>query len=415
MTDYREELAAAIAEKYLELDALSKESGAYGAIRLDWARYGEDGLDDMLIAFMEGLDDFDKSMSGAMKDEDYVRTALENIMDERGMTDEQRTSFLKTMQTYASQSGMDSLRDALDGHKENVMRALVQMSEAAPAEKGKANTQAAMDEICQSARRRQREERREMLQNLTGDKADELLRCYAAYCVLRDGAGENRLGGNCLRLIGTTVRAGEKQSGALEGERSGKITGEQAAEALRAIAEVLLIAFALFISCSAGAYAAINVVQLAGMLIGFTGALGGVGLAVGILCALPTGIVVTRDMIRLCAKAGVWLEQHALEPGAQKAAQLFDDCGKWMSETIAPAAQKTWQDVCAALSGVRPQAEAAWQNACGAAQNAFNCVRPHVEQAAAGAWNWMEHSAYELGGALDKLFSAFHMDPNGET
>ena len=51
----------------------------------------------------------------------------------------------------------------------------------------------------------------------------------------------------------------------------------------------------------------------------------------------------------------------------------------------------------------------------GAAQNAFNCVRPHVEQAAAGAWNWMEHSAYELGGALDKLFSAFHMDPNGET
>ena len=42
--------------------------------------------------------------------------------------------------------------------------------------------------------------------------------------------------------------------------------GEQAAEALRAIAEVLLIAFALFISCSAGAYAAINVVQLAGML-----------------------------------------------------------------------------------------------------------------------------------------------------
>ena len=135
----------------------------------------------------------------------------------------------------------------------------------------------------------------------------------------------------------------------------------------------------------------------------------------GILCALPTGIVVTRDMIRLCAKAGVWLEQHALEPGAQKAAQLFDDCGKWMSETIAPAAQKTWQDVCAALSGVRPQAEAAWQNACGAAQNAFNCVRPHVEQAAAGAWNWMEHSAYELGGALDKLFSTFHMDPNGET
>ena len=155
------------------MDALSKESGAYDAIRLDWARYGEDGLDDMLIAFMEGLDDFDKSMSGAMKDEDYVRTALENIMDERGMTDEQRTSFLKTMQTYASQSGMDSLRDALDGHKENVMRALVQMSEAAPAEKGKANTQAAMDEICQSARRRQREERREMLQNLTGDKADE--------------------------------------------------------------------------------------------------------------------------------------------------------------------------------------------------------------------------------------------------
>ena len=95
MTDYREELAAAIAEKYLELDALSKESGAYGAIRLDWARYGEDGLDDMLIAFMEGLDDFDKSISGAMKDEDYVRTSLENIMDERGMTDEQRTSFLK--------------------------------------------------------------------------------------------------------------------------------------------------------------------------------------------------------------------------------------------------------------------------------------------------------------------------------
>ena len=38
-----------------------------------------------------------------------------------------------------------------------------------------------------------------------------------------------------------------------------------------------------------------------------------------------------------------------------------------------------------------------------------------VEQAATGAWNWMEHSAYELGGALDKLFSAFHMDPNGET
>ena len=114
MTDYREELAAAIAEKYLELDALSKESGAYGAIRLDWARYGEDGLDDMLISFMEGLDDFDKSMSGAMKDEDYVRTALENIMDERGMTDEQRSRFIKTLQSYGSRSGTDRLRQAQD-------------------------------------------------------------------------------------------------------------------------------------------------------------------------------------------------------------------------------------------------------------------------------------------------------------
>ena len=70
MADIREELASAIAEKYLELEALSRQAGAYGAMRLDWARYGEDGLDGVLEAFCEGLDEFDRQLSGALSDGD---------------------------------------------------------------------------------------------------------------------------------------------------------------------------------------------------------------------------------------------------------------------------------------------------------------------------------------------------------
>ena len=213
MTDYREELAAAIAEKYLELYELSRDSSVYGAIRLDWARYNEEGLDDILIAFMDGLDEFDNKLDGALNDEDYVRRTLTKIMDEHDMNDEQRKSFLNTLRTYASQAGADSLNDVLSGNKENVMRALVQMSKSARAQ---GNADDAMDDICKEAVRRKREKRRQELKQMSGERADELMRCYAAYCVLRDGSDGCDLNGECFKLIGTTVRAGDKQAETLE-------------------------------------------------------------------------------------------------------------------------------------------------------------------------------------------------------
>ena len=411
MADYREDMAAAIAEKYLELYELSRESSAYGAIRLDWARYREDGLDDILITFMDGLDEFDNKMDGAMNDEDYVRHTITGIMDEHNMTDEQRSSFLNALNAYASQAGADSLNDALSGNKESVMRALVQMSKSA---QHKGNADAAMDDICKEAVKRRHELRRQELMHLSGEKADELLRCYAAYCVLRDGADGCELNGECFKLIGTTVRAGDKQAETLEKQKAGHITGEQAAEVLRTIAEVVLTALALFLSCAAGSLAFVNVMQLAGMLFGFTGVMSAVGVSLGLMCALPAGVLVTRDMIRLCARAGLWLERNALEPGAQKVAQLFDECGKWLSRNIAPGAQKAWQDVYDAISNVRPQVENAWNNTCRGAQNAWNGVKPHIERAADGAWHWMEHSANDMGDALDKLLTTLHMNPDGD-
>ena len=185
MIDEREELAAAIAEKYLELEELARQAGAYGAMRLDWARYGEDGLDDVLCSFRVGLDDFDRELEGAMSDGDYVRAALENIMDERGMDDAQRGRFMGTVRAFAEQAGTDRLRQVLDGEGDSVMRALLLISQQEDAKS--ADVRETMDEVCLDADKVRRERVRAELHDISGDAADELLRCYAAYCVLRDG------------------------------------------------------------------------------------------------------------------------------------------------------------------------------------------------------------------------------------
>lgn len=419
MADMREELAAAIAEKYNELEELAQQAGAYGAIRLDWARYGEDGLDAILETFRAGLEDFDRQLEGVMSDGDYVRAALENIMDEREMDDEQRARFLSTVKTFAGQSGMTRLKYTLSGESDNVVRALVSMSAEAGCGDDCAHADEVLDEICREAQREQDAAARLELHSVSGETAEELLRCYAAYCVLRDGKAEGmRLDDDGLRFIGTTVRAGQKQSDVLRDGRAGRLTGEQVAEVLRAIAEVLLVALALFVSGAMGVYAAMSVVHLVGMLLGFTGALGGAALALGIVCALPAGVKVTCDMLKLCARAGVWLEKTALEPGAAKVEELFDGGCRWFGEQVAPAVKQGWNNACAAGRGVyenaRPQLENMAESARQGANRVWEGVKPQLDKAADGTLGWMEHAAGELNGALDRLMSAFRVSDPGK-
>ena len=64
------------------------------------------------------------------------------------------------------------------------------------------------------------------------------MRCYAAFCVLRDGGVEGvSLSDDCLRFIGASVRAGQAQSDALRAGQEGRMSGERVAEVLRAVAE----------------------------------------------------------------------------------------------------------------------------------------------------------------------------------
>lgn len=413
MIDEREELAAAIAEKYLELEELARQAGAYGAMRLDWARYGEDGLDDVLCAFRVGLDDFDRELEGAMSDGDYVRAALENIMDERGMDDAQRGRFMGTVRAFAEQAGSDRLRQVLDGEGDSVMRALLLISQQEDAKS--ADVRETMDEVCLDADKVRRERVRAELHDISGDAADELLRCYAAYCVLRDGKVEGaQLGGAGLRFIGATVRAGQRQAEALDAERTGRATGERTAEVLRAIAEVLLVALALFVSVGMGVYAGMSVMGLAGLLLGFTGALGGLAMALGLLCALPVGMVVTRDMLKVCARAGVWLENKALEPGAAKLASLIDEGCRWINETVAPAAKQAWDGACAAGKEAYERIKPCVEGAAQGVRQAWEDAKPHAQRAVDDAARWMGQRAGEIGNALDKLMGAFRLDGNAD-
>ena len=409
MADIREELASAIAEKYLELEALSRQAGAYGAMRLDWARYGEDGLDGVLEAFCEGLDEFDRQLSGALSDGDYVRAALEGIMEQRGMDDEQRARFLGTVKAFAEQSGPERLMDLAEGRSDSVLRALMRMSETAPG--GEQSAEGALDEICRRADRSARPD----FKRMEGERADELLRCYAAYCVLRDGRVEGEsLNGGCLRLIGSTVRAGRQQSDTLLGREEGRITGERAAEVLRAIAEVLLVALALFVSGAAGVWAAMSIMGLAGLLVGVTGALSKAALMLALAFALPAGVKVTCDALKLCARAGEWLERVALEPGAARVAGMVNEGCAWLDEKVAPAVRGAWQGACAAGRGaydsLRPRVDEAVEGVRRSAGAAWESVKPHLDRAVGDAVGWMEQTAEDMGGALTHLMSALRMD-----
>lgn len=409
MADIREELASAIAEKYLELEELSRQAGAYGAMRLDWARYGEDGLDDVLAAFCEGREDFDAQLDGALSDSDYVRASLECIMDERGMDEEQRRRFLGMVRAFAGQSGPERLMDLAEGRSENVLRALLRMSETAPL--GDASEEGMMADICRGVRRSERPDFR----HIEGELADELLRCYAAYCVLRDGKVEGeRLSEGCLRLIGTTVRAGQKQSDTLLGREEGRLTGERAAEVLRAIAEVLLVALMLFMSGAAGAYTVMSLMGLAGLMVGFTGALSGLALMMALAFALPVGVRVTCDALKLCAKAGEWLERVALEPGAARVAGLVNGGCAWLDANVAPAAARAWHGACEAGRGayesVKPRIDEAVAGVRRGACAAWEGVKPRLDRAADEAVDWMERTADDMGGALGRLMSALRMD-----
>lgn len=397
MADMREDMAAAIAAKYIELEELARDAGVYGAIRLDWARYGQDGLDEVLEGFRSGLEEFDRSLNGVMSDGDYVRHALSAIMEERGMDAAQRARFLSVMSSFAEQSGADRLMGVLEGQSDSVLRALVTMSGEADARGG--DEQALMDGLCRAAQQRQDAQRLLDLREVSGETGDELLRCYAAYCVLRDGQVEGlRLDDDCLRFIGASVRAGQQRARVIDDMRAGRITGEKAAEALRAVAEVLLVALALLLSGAAGVLAGACVMRLVGVLLGFAGALGGVALALGLLCALPVGVKVTCDAIRLCAKAGLWLEQRVMEPGAERAAELTDRVLGWLSDEAVPAAQRCWSGACDAGRRVRDGARAAWDG-----------MQPRVEQAAEGAMDWLERAAGETDAALGRLLKAFRL------
>lgn len=402
----KEELALAIAEKYLELEELASRVGAYNAMRLDWARYGEDGLDEVLEALRGGLEAFDRELEGALSDGEYVRNALENIMDAQDMDEAQRARFLGTVKAFVEQAGAERLRPALDGSSENVLRALLRMSESGAPDDAPQSVSEALEGICGAAEAAGAA-RRPPLKQLDGAAADELMRCYAAYCVLRDGGVEGvRLNGDCLRFIGASVRAGQAQSDALRAGREGHMSGERVAEVLRAVAEALLIALALFISGAMGVYAGLSVAQLAGLLLGFGGVLGGVALALGIVCGLPVGVKVTCDMLKLCAKAGMWLEQTALEPGAARLAEWLDGAARFV-ERKAPEVKQGLDDARAQLGRA---ADAAWQGA----QRSWTGVQPQLAGMAGGALSWLERAGDELDSAIGRVLSAFGAADGGQ-
>lgn len=395
----KEELALAIAEKYLELEELAGKVGAYRAMRLDWARYGEDGLDEVLESLRSGLEAFDRELQGTLSDGEYVRHALENIMDAQAMDEAQRARFLGTVRAFVEQAGAERLKPALDGSSENVLRALLRMSETGAPDDTQQPAGEALDSICRAAEAAQAAQR-PPLKDIDGAAADELMRCYAAFCVLRDGGVEGvSLSDDCLRFIGASVRAGQAQSDVLRAGQEGRMSGERVAEVLRAVAEALLIALALFVSGAMGVYAGLSVVQLAGLLLGFGGVLGGVALALGIVCGLPVGVKVTCDMLKLCAKAGMWLEQAALEPGAARLAEWFDGAVRFV-ERKAPELKQGVDD---ARTQLGCAAGAAWQGA----QRAWAGAQPQLAGMAGGALSWLEHAGGELDAAIGRVLSAF--------
>ncbi len=394
----KEELALAIASKYLELEELARQVGAYRAMRLDWARYGEDGLDEVLEALRGGLEAFDRELEGALSDGEYAQGALERIMAENDMDEARRARFLSTVRAFVEQAGAARLRPMLDGESENVLRALLRMSElGAPDDTPPAAE--SLEGIRRAAEAAQAA-RRTPLAQLDGEAADELMRCYAAYCVLRDGGAEGlRLSEDCLKFIGASVRAGQAQSDALRAGQEGRLSGERVAEVLRAVAEALLIALALLISGGLGIYAGLSVAQLAGLLLGFSGALGGVALALGIACGLPAGVKVTCDMLKLCAQAGMWLEQRALEPGAARLAEWVDGAAQFMGQR-APELKRNLDTARAQLGRA---AGAAWQGA----QRAWAGAQPQLGSLADGALSWLERAGGELDDAIGRVLNAF--------
>ena len=109
----KEELALAIAEKYLELEELAARSARTGRCGWTWARYGEDGLDEVLESLRSGLEAFDRELQGTLSDGEYVRHALENIMDAQAMDEAQRARFLGTVRAFVEQAGAERLKPAL--------------------------------------------------------------------------------------------------------------------------------------------------------------------------------------------------------------------------------------------------------------------------------------------------------------
>src|SRR5699024_9214654 len=84
---------------------------------------------EVLESLRSGLEAFDRELQGTLSDGEYVRHALENIMDAQAMDEAQRARFLGTVRACVEQAGAERLKPALDGSSENVLRALLRMSE----------------------------------------------------------------------------------------------------------------------------------------------------------------------------------------------------------------------------------------------------------------------------------------------
>lgn len=379
-----EELALAIARKYLELEELAGKVGAYRAMRMDWARYGGE-LDEVLEALRDGLECFDRELSGALSEGECVKGALERTMDEQGMDEARRARFLSVARTFVEQAGAQRLMAALDGESANVLRALIRVSETGAPDDDTRSAAESMEAICRAA---ELSRERAPLSGLDGEEAEDLMRCYAAYCVLRDGGVPGaQLSGDCLKFIGASVRAGRAQAGALRAGQEGQMSGARVAEVLRAVAEVLLIALALALSGAAGVCAGMSVAGLAVMLLGVNGALGQVALALGIIGGVPAGLKVACEALKACAQAGMWLEQNALEPGAARLAEWLDGVAQLVERSA-------------------PEFKQGVDNACGRARRAADAARQ-------GALDWFERTGGELDAALGRLLGAFRAADEG--
>ena len=413
MADMRNELASVMADRYNELKDAAQETSVYEAICNDFQLYGE-SPDELLQQFLQGMDALDERLDDPQQRANRTREALERVMDEHDMDAELRYKFLSTATSYFEQAGGDELLNVLEGGNINVLRALLHMSEvklcdASEVERMDEVENALINAVAGAVTRKPRS-----LDAMDEETEEELLRCYAAWCAMKDFVwAEGEAPENSARLIAEQVRAGQREAALAREEAKGGITGEQAAEAMKSVSEAVLTGVSLFISSAAGVLATFNIMKIVRLMFGVNG----ISLAIGLITGLPAGIKVTADSLKVCAMAGEWLEEKALEPAMKKTAELADKVIGCVNDNIAPAVKGAFDGVKQSCGGAY---EGFMQGLDGLATGvrdgvgrAWNNLQPVMDNVGTNVVNYLENASADIYASLTRVLRAFKI-PTGE-